>query len=40
VSRVVAPDVPSPVSKVLEDAMWPSVSDIKGKMVLGCGHNF
>jgi 2-oxoisovalerate dehydrogenase E1 component len=40
VSRVVAPDVPPPVSKVLEDAMWPSVSDIKEKMVLGCGHNF
>jgi 2-oxoisovalerate dehydrogenase E1 component len=40
VSRVAAPDVPPPVSKVLEDAMWPSVSDIKEKMVMGCRHNF
>jgi 2-oxoisovalerate dehydrogenase E1 component len=40
VSRVVAPDVPPPVSKVLEDAMWPSVSDIKEKMVSGCRHDF
>jgi 2-oxoisovalerate dehydrogenase E1 component len=40
VSRVVAPDVPPPVSKGLEDAMWPSISDIKEKMVLGCRHNF
>jgi len=28
VSIVVAPDVPPPVSKVLEDAMWPSVEKI------------
>jgi 2-oxoisovalerate dehydrogenase E1 component len=40
VSKVVAPDVPAPVSKVLECAMWPTHSEIKEKMLLGCRHQF
>lgn len=40
VGKVVAPDIPPPVSRRLEDAMWPSVDDIKEKMALGCQHAF
>jgi 2-oxoisovalerate dehydrogenase E1 component len=40
VSRVAAPDVPAPVSKALECAMWPTHSEIKEKMLLGCRHHF
>lgn len=40
VSKVAAPDVPAPVSKALEYAMWPTHSEIKEKMLLGCRHHF
>ncbi|MBN2032504.1 MAG: MFS transporter, partial [Deltaproteobacteria bacterium] len=40
VGKLTAPDVPAPVSKVLESAMWPTNSEIQEKMLLGCRHHF
>lgn len=40
IGKVSAADVPLPVSKALETAMLPSISEIKDKMVLGARHQF
>jgi 2-oxoisovalerate dehydrogenase E1 component len=40
VGKVIAPDVPAPVSKALESAMWPTHSETRERMLLGCRHHF